>query len=101
VKTLALVSAPCLRCYAVRGVLTLEMSVSEFAEVQILSDDARRARFNLPTSCAPGFTALKRVAADSSGRIVLIDCRSGDGTPDQPQAARWAPKTRKRRRSWR
>jgi hypothetical protein len=34
------------------------MSVSEFAEVQILSDDARRARFNLPTSCAPGFTAL-------------------------------------------
>jgi hypothetical protein len=43
------------------------MSGSEFAEVQNLSDGDRRARFNLAKSCVPGLTALKPVAANSSG----------------------------------
>ncbi len=88
------VTTACCAAFLFLVVLTLEMSVSEFAEVQILSDDARRARFNLPKSCVPGLTALKPAVAHSSGLIVLIDCRSGDGTPDQPQPARWDPKTR-------
>jgi hypothetical protein len=88
------VTKPCCAAFLFLVVLTLEMSVSEFAEVQILSDDARRARFNLPKSCVPGLTALKPAVANSSGLIVLIDCRSGVGTPDQPQPARWDPKAR-------
>jgi hypothetical protein len=88
------VTTACCPAFLFLVVLTLEMSVAEFADVQILTDDARRARVNLPKSCVRGLTALKPAVASSSGLIVLIDCRSGDGTPDQPQPARWDLRTR-------
>jgi hypothetical protein len=58
-------------------VLTVEMSLAEFAQLQGLSDKERHARFDLPEDCVPGITAM-RSAAGSQRLIVLIDCKAED-----------------------
>ncbi len=76
-------------------VLTLEMSVSEFVEVHSLSDDARRARFNLTEQCVPLLRAMKPAVANSSRVIVLIDCRPREAAaPDQPKPIPWDQRDR-------
>ena len=59
-------------------VLTMEMSLSEFAELQSLSDEDRRTRLNLPAGCTPGITAMKPAVLSSRRLIVLVDCKSAE-----------------------
>ena|GEM_PF-5100937 len=62
------------------------MTPGEFASLQSLSNDARRARLGMPDTCRPGLTAVK-MSTKRSGRIaVLISCHkrrppSPPGTP--------------------
>jgi hypothetical protein len=62
------------------------MTPAEFASLQSLSNDARRARLGMPDTCRPGLTAVK-MSTKRSGRIaVLISCHkrrppSPPGTP--------------------
>lgn len=74
--------------------LTLDMSLAEFAELQSLSDEARRARFGLPNSCTPGVSAMKPAVANSDRLIVLIDCKSAEPVQLDPKPIRWNQDTR-------
>ena len=58
------------------GILTLELSAAEFAQLQRLSDPERRARFDLPGSCSPTFTATQSMDARPSRLRVMVECRS-------------------------
>ena len=50
------------------------MTPAEFANLQSLSNDARRARLGMPDTCRPGLTAVK-MSTKRSGRIaVLVRC---------------------------
>ena len=50
------------------------MTPAEFASLQSLSNDARRARLGMPDTCRPGLTAVK-MSTKRSGRIaVLVRC---------------------------
>jgi hypothetical protein len=50
------------------------MTPAEFANLQRLSNDARRARLGMPDTCRPGLTAVK-MSTKRSGRIaVLVIC---------------------------
>ena len=71
-------------------VVTLDVSVQEFAELLTLSDDARRARFDLPQDCTPIIGAV-RPAAPNSGRLtVVVDCRRSTEIPASSlQRASW------------
>jgi hypothetical protein len=64
-------------------VLTLDMTVTEFAKLQSLSDPARRAQLGMAASCTPGLTAMKRGTAVSERLVVLVDCKSG-GRVERP-----------------
>ncbi len=50
--------------------LTLELSVVEFVELQGLSDDARRSRLSLPTTCTPRLGAIAPAAPPTSPQCV-------------------------------
>ncbi len=72
-----------------RVVLTLEMPVAEFVEIQKLSDEARRARFDLPETCVPDVSAMRPAVANSVRLIVLVDCRPAATSPYEPERTRW------------
>ena len=56
----------------------LEMSAVEFAELQRLPTQERRARLGMPDTCTPALSAMK-VSKRNSGRVaVLIDCDSAE-----------------------
>ena len=55
-------------------VLTLDASVQEFVELIALSDDARRERFDLPSSCIPIISAVRAAAPSASRLVVFVDC---------------------------
>jgi hypothetical protein len=71
-------------------VLTLDASIQEFADLISLSDDARRERFRLPTTCTPIVSAVKSAAPNGSRLTVLVDCRSPLTLPSSPmRPASW------------
>ena len=62
------------------------MTPAEFASLQSLSNDARRARLGMPDTCRPGLTAVK-MSTKRSGRIaVLVSChkRRSPSPPSTP-----------------
>ncbi|HEU4437834.1 MAG TPA: hypothetical protein VFT36_01215 [Methylomirabilota bacterium] len=62
------------------------MTPAEFANLQSLSNDARRARLGMPETCRPGLTAVK-MGTKRSGRIaVLVSChkRQPPSAPSTP-----------------
>jgi hypothetical protein len=62
------------------------MTPSEFAHLQSLSNDARRARLGMPDTCRPGLTAVK-MSSKRSGRIaVLVSCHKRQ-PPSPPSAS--------------
>jgi hypothetical protein len=64
--------------------VTLDMSTAEFAELQGLPDQARRARLGMPDTCTPGLSAVK-VGTGRSGRLtVRIDCKSAEPAEPPP-----------------
>ncbi len=75
-------------CFAL--IVTLDVSVQEFAELLRLPDDARRVRFELPEDCTPIIGAA-RPAAPSSGRLkVFVDCKQSTEIPAlSPERASW------------
>jgi len=75
-------------------VLTLEMSVSEFAELQSLSDEERRARFDLPDGCTPGISAMRAAVVSSQRLIVLVDCKAAEPPEHDLTLIRWSPDSR-------
>ena len=72
----------------------MEMSVSEFAELQSLSDEGRRSRLNLPDGCTPGISAMRPAVLNSQRLIVLIDCRPAELTQYDLEPIRWSQDTR-------
>ncbi|HKX05052.1 MAG TPA: hypothetical protein VJX71_21340 [Methylomirabilota bacterium] len=70
-------------------VLTLEMRASEFAQLQSLSDEARRARFDLPDHCTPGISAVQPAATKSDRLIVQITCKPAEPSAHGPKPAQW------------
>ena len=54
--------------------VAVSMSTGEFIELQKLSLDELRTRFNLPSSCDPAVTALTTDPA-ANQMMVAIDCR--------------------------
>jgi len=75
-------------------VLTMEMSSSEFAELQSLSDEGRRARFNLPDGCRSGISAMRPAVKSSQRLIVLIDCKSAEPAQHHLKPIGWSQDTR-------
>lgn len=74
-------------------VLTLDVSVQEFAELISLSNDARRERFHLPPVCSPIIGAVKPAAANSSRLTVFVDCSAATTAPSSPiEPASWRDK---------
>ena len=73
----------------------MEMSVSEFAELQSLSDEGRRARFDLPDGCTPSIAAMRPAVMSSQRLIVLIDCKSADPIPPSPMPIRGSQTSRR------
>lgn len=71
-------------------VLTMEMSLSEFADLQSLSDEGRRARLALPDGCTPGISAMRPAVVSSQRLIVLIDCKSTEPAQQDPKPIRWS-----------
>jgi hypothetical protein len=76
-------------CVALLMVLTLEMRASEFAELQSLSDEARRARFDLPDHCTPGITATQPAVTKPDRLLVLITCKPAEPSEHEPKPAQW------------
>lgn len=70
--------------------LTLEMSALEFAELQRLSDEDRRALLHLPDACVPGITAMRPAVARSQHLIVLVDCKSIEPAQLDPRPIGWS-----------
>jgi hypothetical protein len=70
-------------------VLTLEMRPAEFAQLQSLSDEARRARFDLPDHCTPSITATQPTVTKPDRLLVLITCKPTDPSPHGPKPAQW------------
>ena len=71
----------------------MEMSVLEFAELQNLSDEGRRARLDLPDGCTPGISAMRPAAMSAQRLIVLIDCKAPEPAQEDPKVIRWSPDT--------
>jgi hypothetical protein len=70
-------------------VLTREMRASEFAQLQSLSDEPRRARFDLPAHCTPGITAMQPAVTKPDWLLVLITCKPMEPSAPGPRPARW------------
>lgn len=68
--------------------LTLDLSITEFAELQGLSDEDRRARLGLPAGCRPSLAAIRPSGA-TNRVIVLVECKpvTTVTTVPVPQAA--------------
>lgn len=58
------------------GLLTLDLSVPDFMELQRLDDHGRRVRLGLRAGCTPGLTAMARSPAASNRLLVLVSCPS-------------------------
>ena len=76
-------------CVALLMVLTLEMRASEFAQLQSLSDEARRARFDLPAHCTPGITAMQPAVTKPDRLLVLITCKPAAPSEHGPKPIQW------------
>ena len=62
------------RVKAEDAILTLEVPLREFIELQRLDDGDRRLRLGLPDSCNPGITAMAGAISPSSRLFVLVTC---------------------------
>jgi hypothetical protein len=60
--------------------VSVTMTVTEFIEVQKLSDEQLNVRFALPRSCQPALTALTTNTA-ASLVLVAVECRGGSAPP--------------------
>lgn len=67
------------------------MSAAEFAALQSLPEQGRRAQLGMPSTCAPGLTALKGDAAKSDRLTVLVSCKAPDQL-EQPPAKLMPPR---------
>jgi hypothetical protein len=76
-------------CVALLMVLTLEIRASEFAQLQSFSDEARRARFDLPAHCTPGITAMQPAVTKPDWLLVLIACKPVELSAPGPRPAQW------------
>jgi len=73
--------------------LTLEASVQEFAELVSLSDDARRERFHLSSTCTPIVSAMKAAEPDSSRLTVFVHCSTATTGPSSSmERSSWSGK---------
>jgi len=54
--------------------LTLDVSLAEFVELQRLDDHGRRLRLGLPAPCNPGVTAMMAPGSPARRLVVLITC---------------------------
>jgi len=71
--------------------LTLETSISDFVELQRLSDDERRVRLNLPESCVPSLTAVRSTTPPLDRVQILVECRQAAAT-DAARSTTRAPR---------
>ncbi len=56
------------------GALTVDLSMSEFLDLQRLDEGDRRTRLGLPADCIPGLTAMMPTTATSDHLVVMITC---------------------------
>ena len=56
------------------GALTVDLSISEFLEIQRLDEGDRRTRLGLPENCIPGLTAMLRTTSPADHVVVIISC---------------------------
>jgi len=68
--------------------LTLETSMSDFVDLQRLSDEDRRARLNLPAGCVPSLTAVQSTTPPLDRVQVLVECRQSAVTDGARSGAR-------------
>lgn len=74
-------------------VLTLDASVQEFAEIIALSEDARRARFDLPPDCTPVISAVRSRSPHTSRLTVFVRCSAPAAAPASAvEPATWKAK---------
>jgi hypothetical protein len=73
----------CLRILLITAVLSVEMSVGDFVELQGLSDRERSTRLLLPESCVPRMTAMRSGGHDADRVKVEVRCLK----PAQPGGA--------------
>lgn len=64
----------CLGILLIAAVLSLDMSVGEFVELQGLSDRERSTRLLLPESCVPRMTAMRSGGHDADHVKVEVRC---------------------------
>jgi hypothetical protein len=82
---------PSLRALLLIVVLTFDVSMAEFVEIQSLSDDERRARFALPATCTPRIAA-SALTLRPARLSVFVEC-AGSAIP-ATAAHRWVPQSR-------
>ncbi len=73
-------------------VLTLDASVQEFAELIALSEDARRARFDLPADCTPVISAVRSPSRHASRLTVFVRCAPAAAPASAVEPATWRAK---------
>ena len=56
------------------GLLTLDVSMQEFVELQRLDDNGRRLLLGLPGHCNPGITAMMAPTSTVRRLVALITC---------------------------
>ncbi len=56
------------------GLLTLDVSMREFVELQRLDDNGRRLLLGLPEHCNPGITAMMAPTSTAGRLVALITC---------------------------
>jgi hypothetical protein len=79
------VSATGLLAAALSGIIY--MSPAEFAYLQSLTNDERRARLGMPETCRPGLTAAKMSARPSGRMAVLVRCHRRPPATSPPTPA--------------
>ena len=62
------------------------MTPAEFASLQSLSNDARRARLGMPDTCRPGLTAVKMSTKRSGRMAVLVSHQRQPPSPPNTRA---------------
>lgn len=63
------------RTLVITAVLSLDLPVTEFVELQRLPDEERRVRLQLPASCVPRMTAMKTGSRQADHVVVEVRCQ--------------------------
>ena len=63
------------RTLVITAVLSLDLPVTEFVELQKLPDEERRVRLELPASCVPRMSAMKTGSRQADHVVVEVRCQ--------------------------